>query len=158
MQPAFTCFGHMFLTLDYQLQLSGHFAEFAKDVFVSRHKPQPLVLDTCFVAETDDQLLQSSKVVTWYAREQVVYGLELQATMDKIEPRRALDVHCGSKLMLGEAFRFAEVTGRHRPMRQRDLHMQGHRDDMGDQHEHDTKWPRWNTPPYQTITKEKPIY
>lgn len=116
MQSAFARCGHMFLTLDHQLQLSGHFAEFAQDVLVPRHKPQPLVLDTGFVAEPDYQLLQSSKVMTWYAREQMVYGLELQTPMNEIEPWRTFDVHCRTELMLREAFRFSKITGRHGPM------------------------------------------
>lgn len=158
MQPTFTRFGHMFLTLDHQLQLCSHFPELPEDVLVPRHKAESLVLDTCFVAEADYQLLQPSKIMTWDAGEQMVYGLELQAPMNEIEPWRTLDVHCCTELMLREAFRFSKFTGRHRPMRQGDLHVQGHGDDVGDQNEHYPNRPCWKTPPDQTIAKEEPIY
>lgn len=158
MQSTCSRFRHVFLAFDHQLQLTGHFPQFAKNVFIPGHEAYSLILDTCILAESDHQLLQASEIVTGYAGEQVVDGLELQTPMDEIQPRRTFDIHGCSELMLGEALRFANIARRHRPMRQSDLHVQRHRNDMRDQYKHYTQRPGGNTPPDETIAEKKPIH
>ena len=60
-----------------------------------------------------------------------MHSLELQAAVDEVEPCGARHVHGGAELALREGFGVAEVGGRHGPVREGDLDVQGHGYDVG---------------------------
>jgi len=45
-----------------------------------------------------------------------MYGLELQAAVDEVEPGRTVDVHGGAEHFLGKRLVDAEIGGRHGKM------------------------------------------
>lgn len=69
------------------------------------------VLNVRVLAKVLDERLQGSEVVSRYAREEVVDGLELQTTVDEIEEGRAAHVHGCAELALRKGFGGAEVGG-----------------------------------------------
>ena len=95
--------------------------------------------------------------MTRHAREQVVDSLELQTAMDKVQPRRTIDVHGSTQLALRERFVFAKVRGRHAPVRQGDLDMQRHGDDVRDENKQHAGGPVRQRAQQQAIAKEEPV-
>src|SRR5262245_17601937 len=60
----------------------------------------------------------------------MVHCLKLQTPMDEVQPRRAIDVHSRAQHTLREGFRNAQIRGAHCEVRERDLHVHGHRHNM----------------------------
>ncbi len=60
----------------------------------------------------------------------MMHGLELQATVNEVEPGRAGDIHGGAELLLREGFGIAEVGSRHCEVGEGDLDVQRHGDDV----------------------------
>jgi hypothetical protein len=83
--------------------------------------------------KVDDELLGTTEVVTRDARVEVVNSLELQSTMEEVEPCRAVDIHGGAQHLLRKRFMHTQVGSRHGKMGQRDLHMQRSSDHVRDQ-------------------------
>lgn len=50
--------------------------------------------------EVDHEFLGTTQVVTGNARVEVVDSLELQSTMEEVEPCRAVDIHGGAQHLL----------------------------------------------------------
>lgn len=50
-------------------------------------------------------------------------GLELQTTVDKVQPGRTVNIESGPQLPLGEGFILSQVRGGHSPVRKRYLDM-----------------------------------
>ena len=73
--------------------------------------------------------------MAWDARKQMVYGLELETTMEEIEPLRAIDIHGGTEHSLGKRFLRTEISRTHGKVRERYLHMEDSRDRMADHDE-----------------------
>ena len=86
-----------------------------------------------------------------------MHGLELQPAVDEIEPGRAVDVHGGAQLALREGFGVAEIGRRHAPVRERDLHVQRHRDHVGDEDEGDAERPRRDAAPQHAVAEQHPV-
>src|SRR5690606_2435348 len=60
------------------------------------------------------------------------YYLELQASMEKVQPFRTIDIHASSQHFLGERLLWSQIRGRHGKMRKCDLDMKRHGDSMAD--------------------------
>lgn len=90
-------------------------------------------------------------------REEVVDGLELQAAVDPVEPGGAVDVEGGAELALREGLGVAEVSGWHAPVRQGDLDVQRHGDDVRDQDEGDADWPVGEGAPDEAVAEPEPV-
>ena len=86
-----------------------------------------------------------------------MHSLKLQAPMHKIEPRRTLNIHRRPQLPLRKTLCIAEIRGRHAPVAERDLHVQGHGDDVADEHEGDAQGPRGNAEPEEAVAEEEPV-
>ena len=157
MQPTLPRLRHISLTFDQHLHLARHFAQTAQNLFIPVHKAEDLVLDARVLAELSDQHLQSPQVMPRHAREEMVHGLELQAAVDEVEPGGTGDVHGGAELLLREALRVAEVGGAHREVGERDLHVQGHGDDVGDEDEGDAEGPGRDGAPEEEVAEEVPV-
>lgn len=82
--------------------LVSHVGKSSEDFLVAIYKSQDLVLDIDVVGKFLDEDLQAAKVVTRYAGKQMVHSLELESTVEEVEPSRAFNVHSGTKLVLGE--------------------------------------------------------
>lgn len=157
MQPALPRLRHVLLTPDQVLDLHAHLVQPPQHLFVSVHEPQQRVRDPCLGAKLHDQRLQPAQVVPRHTREQVVHGLELKTAVDPVEPRRAVDVHRGAELALGEGLGFAEVRGRHGPVGEGDLDVKGHSDNVRDEDEADADGPRGERAPDEEVAKDVPV-
>ena len=69
-------------------------AKMADNLLIAIDEAVECIRDTNLTAEFHNQLLRTTKIVPRDARVQVMDSLELQATVDKIKPLRAVDVHC----------------------------------------------------------------
>ena len=66
--------------------LSTHFRKTAHDLLVTAHKPIERIRDVDLPAKLLDELLCASEVVSGNPRVQMMNGLELETTMDEIQP------------------------------------------------------------------------
>jgi hypothetical protein len=128
-----------------------------KHDLVPFHKRIALVLYARLLAKLPHQHLERTQIMPRHPREQMVHRLELQAAVQEVEPGRAVDVHGGAQLALGERLGGPQVRRRHAPVRQRDLHVQEHRHTVRDQHEADADRPRWQRAPQQAVAEERPV-
>lgn len=90
-------------------------------------------------------------------REQMVHSLELQPAVDEVQPFRTVDVHGGSELALREGFGIPEISGRHGPVRQGNLDVQGHCDDVRNQDKSDPGRPVRQCKPHNAVAKPEPV-
>lgn len=108
------------------LRQSTNYAPVAVD------KPVQCIRDTNLITKVLDKLLRAAEVVPRHAGVKVVNGLELQATMEEIEPGGALDIHRGAKHLLGKRFVRSHIRCTHGEVRKADLGMKRHGDRMAD--------------------------
>jgi len=121
MQPTLPRRGHMRLTLSHQPRQPRHLIQPAQHMPVPIHETLNLIFDPRLVGEFPHERLQTTQVVSRYAREQVVHGLELEAAVHEVQPGGTGDVHGRAELAHGEGFRGAEVGRAGAPVRERDL-------------------------------------
>ncbi|KFY77510.1 hypothetical protein V499_03140 [Pseudogymnoascus sp. VKM F-103] len=147
----------MLLARDHNLNLLGNIAQPAEDDLIPIHEPEDGILNPDILAELANQRLHPAQVVAGHAREQVVHGLELEATVDEVQPRGAVDIHGGAQLLLGEGLGGAEVGGRHAPVGERDLHVKRHGDNVRHEDEGDADGPGGEREPEQAVAEEVPV-
>lgn len=147
----------MLLASDHDLDLLGDIAEPAQDDLVSIHKPEDGILNPNILAELANQSLHAAQIMARYAREQVVYSLKLETAVDEVQPGGAVNVHGGAQLLLGEGLGSPEVGGRHAPVGERDLHVEWHGDDVGDENEGYADRPGWKREPEKAVAEEVPV-
>lgn len=82
--------------------------------------------------------------------------LELQTSVQEVEPGRAVHVHGGAQHLLGKGFMHPEVGCRHGEMRQRDLHVQRPRHHVADHDEDEAVPRRRNAPVDGQVAKPVP--
>jgi len=157
MQTCLSRLGHILLAVDQKLDLSTHLSKPAKNLRVPIHKPQDGVWNTRIQAELLDQHLKSPEVVSRYPGEEMMDCLELQTAVDEVEPGGAFDVHRGTQLALWERFALAKVGRGHAPMRQGDLDVKGHGDNVRHQDEGHTYCPGRQRAPEQAVAEDVPI-
>lgn len=95
MQSHFAFLCHMILAFHQNLDLFCDLLKSAKHHLVSVCEVVDSVWDVSLLAEFLDKCLSLSQVVSRYSGEQVVYSLELQSAVDKVQPGGAVDIHCG---------------------------------------------------------------
>lgn len=157
MQSTLACLSHVLLTAGQDLDLLANLVQSTEDLAISIDESQNGVGDLRLLAELADHDLDLSEVVSGYAGEQMVDGLELEATVDEVQPGRAVNIHGGSELALGEGFVLAEVGCGHSPVGKGDLYVERHGDDMGDQDEHDTGRPVGQRAPEEKVAEDEPV-
>ena len=101
-QAALSRGGHILLALHQHLHLLAHLAQSRKHLLVAVDESKDLVLDPSLRAELLDERLQLAEIVSRHAREEMMYGLELQTPVDEVEPCWAIHVHSGAELSLGK--------------------------------------------------------
>ena len=84
-----------------------------------------------------------------------MHGLELQATVNEVEPGRAFNVHRSPQLLLRKRLRRSEICRTCAPVRQCDLYVQRERDHVADEQEHDSRVPsRYTLVEYEIEVEE----
>ena len=141
MQSALARLGHVFLALDKNFDLLADFAQTPQNLLVAIHKTKAFVFDPSFGAKFTDQDLQSSQVVSRDSREEMMNSLELEPTMNKVQPSRAIHIHRRSQLSLRKGLARTEVSRRHAPVGECDLDVERHGDNMRYEDKHDAQSP-----------------
>ena len=147
----------MLLTRRHHLRLLSNLLQSAQHNAITRRKPVNHVLDLRLGAELLHESLQPAEVVARHAREQVVHGLELQAAMDEIEPLRTGDIHGSAELTLRKGLAGAEVGGACAPVREGDLHVQGHGDQVTGEDEDGAGGPGRDVTPEEHVEVEEEV-
>lgn len=106
-----TRFGNGLATFLHEAHLFRYFTQTADNLFVSIVEREDRVRDTSITTEFKNEFLCATKVMAGNARVEVVDGLELQASMEEIEPSWAVDIHSGAKHFLRERLANSEVSG-----------------------------------------------
>lgn len=145
--------GHVFLALDKRVNHLTQLLQAREHDAISLNKAVAVVLDLGLLAELADQSLRPAQIVARHAREQVVHSLELEAAVEPVEPGRAVDVHGGAELALGEGFFGAQVGGGHRPVGKRDLHVQDDGHGVAEEDETHASRPVGQRQPHELITE-----
>lgn len=93
---------HVFLAHGQDLHLLGDLSQSTQDDLVALDEVEDRVPNSDPLAEVPHQKLCLAQVMAGKTGEQVMDGLELQPAVDEVQPSRAVDVHGGSQLFLGE--------------------------------------------------------
>lgn len=109
MQSHFAFLCHVILAFHQNLDLFCDLLESAEHLLVSVCEVVDSVWDVGLLAEFLDKCLCLSQVVSRDSGEQVVYSLELQSTVDEVQPSGAVDIHGSSQLPLGERLGLTNV-------------------------------------------------
>lgn len=96
-------------TLLHHTQLLGHVTEPADDLFISIVESKDCIWDAGFFAECQDILLSLAKVVAWHAWVKVMDRLELQTTVEEVEPGGTVDIHGSAEHFLGKGLINSQV-------------------------------------------------
>jgi hypothetical protein len=157
MQSALARLGHVLLALDQRLDLLGNLVQAAQNDLVALDESVALVFELRLLAKLAHQNLSPAEIVPRDAREKMVDGLELQAAVEKVQPRRAIDVHGGAQLALRERLAGAEVRGGHAPVREGDLDMQDNGRHVREDDEGDADGPRRQVQPNEAVAEKIPV-
>lgn len=156
-EAALTSLSHVLLALDHDVHLFTNLLQATKDLGVAIRKVKNGVRNVGVVTELADQSLDLAEVVAGHTWEQMVNSLELQTAVNKVQPGGTVDIHGGAQLALGERLGLAQVRVGHAPVRQGDLDVQRHGDDVGDEDKDDTVGPGRDRPPHQTVAEQEPV-
>lgn len=110
-------------TLFQETDLIRNLPESSNNFLVAIHECENGVRNACFVTKLEDKLLRATQVVAWDTGVEVVDGLELKTTVEKIQPCRAVHVHGGTKHLLREGLMDTQIRSRHGEVRECDLHV-----------------------------------
>lgn len=128
-------FGSRLPTLLQNIYLLGDIAQSADDFLVTIEEGKNRIRDPSVAAELQNQLLGAPQVMARDPGEEMVNSLELQSTVEKVKPSRAVNVHCGAEHLLREGLVDAKVGGGHGEVGECDLYMQRGGDHMGHEKE-----------------------
>lgn len=106
------------------LRLASNIRKSSNDLLVSIYKSIQSVRYTHLSTEFLNELLRSPEVVSWYSGIEMMDRLELQATVDEVQPLRTVHVHGRSEHLLGKRLVDAQVRRAHGKMTERDLYVQ----------------------------------
>ena len=140
MQPTLPRSRHMRLTLRHQHSLFSNLLQPTQHLYIPILEPENAILDPRLLAKLAHQRLRLPQIMPRHAREQVMHSLELQTPVNEIQPRGAVDIHGRAQLVLGETLA-GEDAGRHAPVGEGDLDMQGHSGEVRDEDEQDAVLP-----------------
>jgi hypothetical protein len=114
----------VFLASRKNLCLVRNVLEFPQDTVISFDKPKCLVLDARLLAEIPHKNGQLAQIVSRNTREQVVYRLEMETTMEEVQPFGTRYIHSSAQLSLSKDLSWAKVGCACAPVRQCDLDLQ----------------------------------
>lgn len=82
--------------------LPSYVSQLSQDYLVSVYEAVQGIRNVCIVAKLLDELLRTSQVMAWYPWEEVVNRLELETSVEEVEPLRTVDIHGRSQHLLGK--------------------------------------------------------
>lgn len=157
MQTTFSHGSHILLTVDQDSDLIADLVHSIKHLLVAINEFQDGIGDARVGTELLHHGLRFSEIMSRNAREQMMNGLELKTTVNEVQPGRAVDVHGSAELALGERLVLAQIGRGHPPVRECDLNMQRHGDDVGNQDEGDANGPCRQCAPEEHVAKQEPV-
>lgn len=83
------------------------------DLLVTIEERENSIWDTRITTELKNKLLRATQIVSRNTRVQMVDGLKLQTTVEKIKPCRAVHVHGCAEHFLGKGLVHAQVSCGH---------------------------------------------
>lgn len=143
-------------TLLQKFRLSSNVRKSTNNLLVTIIEGKDRIRNVHILTEFPNKLLRLAQIVSRDTRVQVVNSLELKTTMEKVQPRRAVDIHSSAKHLLGERFQRAKISSGHSVVRQRNLHMQRRSHHMRDENENDTAEPSRNATPDNAVSEPNP--
>lgn len=141
------------------LQNADLFRDIAKSTnnfLVAVKKCENSIGDSRIATEFKDEFLRATQIVPGNTRVEMVDGLELQTTVEEVQPCRAIYVHGGTEHLLREGFVDAQVSGGHGEVGECDLHVQWGCDHVRDQDEEDPTTPVRNGAVENAVAKPGP--
>lgn len=93
MEAALSSSSHVLLALNQHLYLLGNLPKASQDLPITVFKAIDLILNANFFSKLLDPALEFAQIMSRDTREEVMDGLELETTVDPVEPGRAVDVH-----------------------------------------------------------------
>jgi hypothetical protein len=136
--------------------LLGNIPQSGDDLFIAVIEGEDGIGNVDFATEIHDQLLSAAQIVSRDARIQMMNGLELETTVEKVQPDWAVHVHGCAEHFLWEGLVDSEVCSRHGKMREGNLHMQWSSDHMGKEEEKDSVGPVRNGAIENSVSKPRP--
>ncbi len=97
--------------------LVGNIPQAPDDLFIPIYKCEDRIWDPHLLAELLDQPLGSAEVMSWNPGEKMVDSLELETTVEKVQPWGTVYVHGCAEHLLRERFLGAQVGCRHGEVR-----------------------------------------
>lgn len=149
MQSGLSSFSHVLLAINQHLNLLANFVQSPDDLAIAIRESQNRIRNTCIRTKLPNHDLRLAEVMARNSWKQVVNGLELQTTMDKVQPSRAINIEGCSQLSLGERLIFSQGGGGHTPVGKSNLDMQRHSNDVRDEDECDPDGPCGQSMPKQ---------
>lgn len=131
-------------------------AESVNDFFVAVVERENGIWNPRIATELENKLLGTTQVVAWDTWVKMVDGLELQTTVEEIQPCRTVHIHGRTKHLLGEGFMDAQISSGHGEVRKSNLDMQWSSDHVGNQGEKDPTAPVRNGAVKNTVTEPCP--
>ena len=116
-----TLLNHTPLTLPQNRSLPRHISKPPNNLPIPIRKPIERIWNAHILTKLLHHPLRPPQIMSWYTGVQVVDYLELQATVHKVQPGGAVDIHGCSKHFLRKGFVDTEVCGRHCEVGKHDL-------------------------------------
>ena len=88
---------------------------------------------------------------------EMVDSLELQATVEPVEPWWAFNIHGSTHLALRERLSGAKIGGGHSPVGEGNLDVENHGDEVRDQDKANADWPCGECHPDKEVAEEIPV-
>lgn len=129
--------GHRSLALCQDGRLARNLAQPSQDLLITVNKTVQRVRNADIPTELLHQRPGPPQIMPRDARVQVMDGLELQSTVEKVEPLGTIDVHGGAEHPLRKGLLHAQICRAHAEVTQRDLNMEGRGDHVADEDEGD---------------------
>lgn len=107
----YTSLGNGFATFLHKAYLLRNLAQSADNLLVSIVEREYGIRNTSVTAKLENELLRTTEIVAGDTRVEMMDSLELQASVEKVEPCWAVDVHGGAEHLLRERFADSEVSG-----------------------------------------------
>ena len=127
--------GNSLLALRKDSRLPRHVCHLADNLLVPVYKSIQSIGYIHLVAERLNQLLRAAQIVPRDARIEMVNGLELQASVEEIQPGGTIHVHGCSEHLLGERLGDTHVRSAHCEVGEGDLDVERGGDGVGDHDE-----------------------
>lgn len=111
------------LTLRENRGLSADICQLPNDDLISFNKTKESIGYIHLITKFLNEFLRPSQIVSWDPRVKVMNSLELETTMEEVEPLWTVHVHGRPQHLLRKRLSSAKIGGAHREMAEGDLDM-----------------------------------